>query len=225
MLGYSGDNKIKLFSLLFLAPRSFLYSFSLFPFFFLSSPISSTPYIRNNIRTNPHWLGWNTLSSPPNSRSPVTINLPFSLPSSRYFASLSLYPVLPFPPPSSCAARARALLPPPSVLSLFSPSQLPAGIGLPTPSGSQQVATAQKPPTPHPKPSIRDPFKFINSTPGSAWDCGNLSTLLNTYIPCHWQRKRVAWGQVSFQFIHYFGALFHIQPSHILFTVKRSISS
>ena len=59
MLGYSGDNKINkkyyYYSvLLFLAPRSFLYSFSLFPFFFLSSPISSTPYIRNNIRTNPH---------------------------------------------------------------------------------------------------------------------------------------------------------------------------
>lgn len=55
MLGYSGDNKIKniiitpyyYFSLLGLF-------FTLFPFFFLSSPISSTPYIRNNIRTNPH---------------------------------------------------------------------------------------------------------------------------------------------------------------------------
>lgn len=127
MLGYSGDNKIKLFLLLFLAPRSFLY-FTLFLFLFLSFLSHlSTPPIRNkyNYQSSLTQVEYPLLHPIP--VRPVTISLPFSL------SLLVLFRVsfsLSCPPfsLSSCAARARGLLP---LFSLFSPSQLPAGIGLP----------------------------------------------------------------------------------------------
>ena len=134
MLGYSGDNKIKSFLLLFLAPRSFLY-FTLFLFLFLSFLSHlSTPPIRNkyNYQSSLTQVEYPLLHPIP--VRPVTISLPFSLSLpprsiSRLFLSIlsSLFPLL---------VRCSCPWPPPSLLPLLSLSAPRRNRSPPTPAGS-----------------------------------------------------------------------------------------
>lgn len=189
MLGYSGDNKINKIIITAISRSSvftllYFFSFSFF-FFFPSSPIYLLRLYGINIPVLTDSGG--IPSPPPNSRSPSNylpaIFTPLLRSISRLFLSIlsSLFPLL---VRCSCPCPAPSLLP---LLSLSAPRR---NRSPPTRTGSLTSRNRATNPYSASLTIHSRSFYAINSTPGSSWDCGSLSTLLNAYITYHWQRRK-----------------------------------